>query len=72
MKKIVYRSRAPLRISFAGGGTDISPYPELYGGAVLSSTIDMFSYTSIKLNSKRIIKIESQDFETTETIKNQK
>ena len=72
MKKIVYRSRAPLRISFAGGGTDISPYPELYGGAVLSSTIDMFSYTSIKLNAKKMIKIESQDFETTETIKNQK
>ncbi len=31
---------SPLRISFAGGGTDISPFYERYGGAVLNTTID--------------------------------
>jgi D-glycero-alpha-D-manno-heptose-7-phosphate kinase len=33
-------ARAPLRISFAGGGTDVPPYPQTHGGAVLSVTID--------------------------------
>ncbi|EQD58861.1 hypothetical protein B2A_04208, partial [mine drainage metagenome] len=32
---------SPLRVSFIGGGTDISPFPERYGGAVLNTTIDM-------------------------------
>lgn len=35
-------SRAPARISFAGGGTDISPYPEEKGGCVVSATIDKY------------------------------
>src|SRR5688500_1959317 len=39
-------ARAPLRVSFAGGGTDGPPCPELLGGAVLSATIDRFAYAS--------------------------
>lgn len=34
-------SRAPCRVSFAGGGTDIEPFPKLYGGAVVSATVDL-------------------------------
>ena len=41
----IFRSKAPLRISFAGGGTDVSPYPEEKGGAVLNCTIDKFLRT---------------------------
>lgn len=41
------RARAPLRISYAGGGTDVPPYPNLVGGVVLSSTIKNYAYCSL-------------------------
>jgi D-glycero-alpha-D-manno-heptose-7-phosphate kinase len=41
-------ARAPLRISFAGGGTDIMPYAGRHGGCVLSATVDLFVYASIR------------------------
>ncbi len=46
----VIRSRAPLRISFAGGGTDIKEYANKYGGAVTSATIGKYAYTTLKPN----------------------
>ncbi|MDF1512252.1 MAG: GHMP kinase [Anaerolineae bacterium] len=60
---MIIRSRAPLRISFAGGGTDVSPYMEEQGGAVLNVTIDKYSYASLQLNNSRNITVHSLDYD---------
>ncbi len=43
------RSKAPLRLGLAGGGSDVAPYCDLYGGAVLNATIDLASFCTIEL-----------------------
>ena len=40
-------SRTPLRISFAGGGSDLPSYYTKHGGAVLSTTIDKYIYIAV-------------------------
>lgn len=62
MKQI--RSKAPLRIGFSGGGTDVSPYSDLYGGAVLNATLDMYAYCYITATEDRYINMKSRDYET--------
>ncbi len=65
-RKQLIRSKAPLRISFAGGGTDVPPYCDEQGGAVLNSTIDRFAYCTISPRKDSEIAIRSLDYDVIE------
>jgi len=58
---MLIRSVAPLRIGLAGGGTDVSPYSDIFGGAVLNATISLYAYVTIEPSSNERIDIVSLD-----------
>jgi len=61
----IIRARVPLRISFAGGGTDVSPYTDQYGGAVLNTTISRFATATLIPRRDSKIVVKSIDFDKT-------
>lgn len=58
---MIYRSKAPLRLGLAGGGTDVSPYSDLFGGAILNATISLYARASIELLADNKVVFESAD-----------
>lgn len=58
---MIFRSKAPLRIGLAGGGTDVSPYSDLYGGAILNATISLSAHASIEPLPEKQIIVEALD-----------
>jgi D-glycero-alpha-D-manno-heptose-7-phosphate kinase len=60
---LIIRSRAPLRISFGGGGTEVEPYLSERGGVVLNTTIDRYAYGTLCLRDDRQISITSLDYD---------
>ncbi|MCX6704561.1 MAG: sugar phosphate nucleotidyltransferase, partial [Candidatus Woesebacteria bacterium] len=61
-KIIVVETRAPVRISFAGGGTDLPEYFKKYGGRVFSTTIGMFAHVRAQLTDQAFIRIHLKDY----------
>jgi D-glycero-alpha-D-manno-heptose-7-phosphate kinase len=60
--RALVRARAPLRVSFAGGGTDVPPFPEDEGGLVLSATIARYAHATLRPRDDRQITLESVDY----------
>lgn len=62
---MIFRAKAPLRLSFCGGGTDVLPYLADHGGCVLSTTIDHFAYASLRTHQEPTITVKSLDYDAT-------
>lgn len=60
---MLMRGKAPLRISFCGGGTDVFPFPEEHGGIVLNCTIDKYAYATLSPRDDTKINIYSLDYD---------
>ncbi|MCK9206488.1 MAG: dehydrogenase [Salinivirgaceae bacterium] len=57
------RSKAPLRLGLAGGGSDVPPFSDLFGGAILNATINMYAYATIEPRSDGKIVLNAVDKE---------
>ncbi|MDH6306797.1 D-glycero-alpha-D-manno-heptose-7-phosphate kinase [Parabacteroides sp. PF5-5] len=59
---MLYRSKAPFRLGIAGGGTDVSPYSDIYGGAILNVTVSLYAYATIRpLNNGKVRLVHVND-----------
>lgn len=62
------RSRAPLRLGIAGGGTDVSPYCDIHGGCVLNTSIDRYAYSMIETREDNKIQFVASDIDSEITL----
>ncbi|MGC4104025.1 GHMP family kinase ATP-binding protein [Ferruginibacter sp.] len=58
---MIFSSKAPLRIGLAGGGTDVSPYSDMFGGAVVNAAISLYANAVIELTNEHSIVVEATD-----------
>ena len=67
---MIIRSRAPVRITFGGGGTDLAPFCDNFGGCVLSATINKYIYVTLVPRNDKNVNIISVDYKKSLSFKN--
>ncbi|MBL7689048.1 MAG: CBS domain-containing protein [Bdellovibrionaceae bacterium] len=60
-RPVLARSRSPVRVSFGGGGSDLTHYFVENGGVVVNATINMFAHATLRKRQDSTIKIYSDD-----------
>ncbi len=58
-----FRAKAPLRLGLAGGGTDVAPYSEEYGGMVLNATISLYAHCTVEERRDGKVVFEALDMD---------
>jgi D-glycero-alpha-D-manno-heptose-7-phosphate kinase len=69
---MIIRSKAPLRLGLAGGGTDIAVYYNMYGGNVLNATVDMYAYCIVEPSNEQKIIFNAPDIGISEEYNSEK
>ncbi len=64
---MIYKSKAPLRLGLAGGGTDVSPYSDEFGGNILNATISLFAHANIIPTNDHLIHLSCLDLNCSTT-----
>jgi len=65
---VIFRARAPLRLGLAGGGTDVSPYCDTYGGAILNVTIGRYAHATITFHDDPVVRFAALDLDRQEEL----
>lgn len=64
---MIHHAKAPFRLGLAGGGTEVSPYCEQFGGAVVNVTINRYAHASIMpRNDGKIVFIQENNHQRLE------
>jgi D-glycero-alpha-D-manno-heptose-7-phosphate kinase len=58
---MIVRARAPLRLGFAGGGTDVAPYCDLHGGHVMNAAIDKYAHVTVDRSPSGDLELHALD-----------